>query len=144
MANDISRIEAVSSRLGETVLDPSRWVGVMEDVCSAVKTSGAALLQGDVRTADIPVTDSVADYFKGYFDNQLHINDVRAIRGVPKLLAGQSVVVDQDIFTSEREMARDPLYMNLEDFGFRWWAAIGFKAGSTLWGLALQRQTIEG
>jgi len=144
MAIDISRIDAVASRLPEAVLDPSRWIGIMEEVCGAVKTSGAALLQGDVRTADIPVTDSVAEYFKSYFDQQLHISDVRAIRGVPKLLAGQSVVIDQDIFVSEREMAREPLYLDLEKYGYRWWAAIGFKAGSTLWGLALQRKKVEG
>jgi DNA-binding CsgD family transcriptional regulator len=144
MANDISRIEAVARRLGETVLDPSRWVGVMEEVCSAVKTSGAALIQGDVRTSDIPVTDSAAEYVKAYFDNQLHLNDIRAVRGVPRHLAGQSVVIDQDIFASEREMARNPLYAHLEDYGYRWWAAIGFKAGPAPWALALQRKKIEG
>lgn len=60
------------------------------------------------------------------------------------LLAGSPVVTDQDIFRSEREMLLDPLYADLDNHGFRWWAAIGFMSGSALWGLSLQRTKQEG
>jgi DNA-binding CsgD family transcriptional regulator len=141
---DIGRLNAVSDRLGEAALDPALWPLVMEDVCKAAGTLGAALLQSDVRTPDIPTTASVAEAFKSYFDHNLHLNDVRAHRGVPLLLAGAAVVTDQDLFGSERDMLRDPLYAHIGQFGLRWCAAVGFKSGSALWGLALQRTAREG
>lgn len=116
----------------------------MELICGAANATGAGLLQSDVRTPDIPVTEAVAECFKDYFDQNLHVNDVRAIRGVPLHLSGQSVIADHDIFTSEREMMRDPLYACLDRFGIRWWASVGFRSGSALWGLALQRAIHQG
>lgn len=141
---DLKKLETAKVRLGEAAIDPGQWVSLMEDICAATGTAGAALLQSDVRTPDIPTTRSAAEYFKNYFRNNLHLNDVRAVRGVPLLLSGKRVVTDQDIFRSEQEMMRDPLYTNLDEFGIRWWAAIGFQAGSALWGFALQRTPMEG
>jgi DNA-binding CsgD family transcriptional regulator len=143
-ALNIDRLHAVSSRLGETVVDPGCWPILMDEICRAVGTTGAGLLQSDVRTSDIPTTESAVELFKAYFDNNLHVSDVRAIRGVPLLLAGASVVTDQDLFANEQDMLRDPLYATLGHVGFRWWAAVGFKAGSALWGLSLQRTPREG
>jgi hypothetical protein len=116
----------------------------MEEVCRAIGTTGAALIQSDARTPDVPMASSAKEIFKSYFENNLHINDIRAVRGVPLLLAGSPVVSDQNLFGSEREMLLDPLYIDLEHFGFRWWAAVGFMSGSTLWGLSLQRTKQEG
>jgi DNA-binding CsgD family transcriptional regulator len=141
---DLDRLNAVSARLGEVVLDPTTWPILMEEVCRAVGTTGAALIQSDARTPDIPMTSSAKEIFKSYFENNLHINDVRAVRGVPMLLAGFPVVSDRNLFGSEREMLLDPLYINLDNFGFRWWAAVGFMSGSALWGLSLQRTKREG
>jgi DNA-binding CsgD family transcriptional regulator len=141
---DFARLSAVNDRLGEAVLDPTTWPSIMEAICVAVKTSGAALVQSDVRTADIPMTASAQEIFHAYFDNNLHVNDVRAVRGVPLLLAGLPVVSDQDLFTCEKEMLLDPLYATIDRYGFRWWAAVGFRSGSALWGLSLQRTKNEG
>lgn len=143
-ALNIDRLHAVSNRLGEAVLDPGAWPILMDEICQAVGTTGAGLLQSDIRTSDVPTTDSAAELFKAYFDNNHHLTDIRANRGVPLLLAGAPVVTDQDLFANEREMLRDPLYATLDQVGFRWWAAVGFQAGSALWGLALQRTPREG
>jgi DNA-binding CsgD family transcriptional regulator len=116
----------------------------MEDICGATSAMGACLLQSDIRTPDVPMTPSTKEYFKSYFDDQYNVNDVRAIRGVPLLMAGRSIVSDQDIFASEAEMLRDPLYAHLDGYGLRWFAAVGFFAGSALWGLSLQRTVGEG
>lgn len=116
----------------------------MDEISSAAGAMGAALLQADVRTTDIPVTAGVADYFKTYFLENLHVGDVRATRAAPLLLAGVPVVVDTDIFRSEREMMRDPLYASLSRFGLRWFAGVGFQAGPALWGLSLQRSPQQG
>lgn len=54
--------------------------------------------------------------------------------GLHLLLAGSPIVSDQDVFKSEREMLLDPLYATLDNYGFRWWAAVGFMSGSALCG----------
>lgn len=141
---DFALLAGLQKRFGEAALDPACWPSLMQEICHAAATTGAGMLQSDIRSADIPTTDSVRGMFDSYFENNLHIDDVRAMRGVPKILAGAAVISDQDLFTSEREMLRDPLYAHLDRYGFRWFAAIGFRAGDALWGLSLQRTIQEG
>jgi DNA-binding CsgD family transcriptional regulator len=141
---DIGRLQSISNRLGEAVIDPAMWPLLMAEVCHASGATGACLLQSDVRTPDVPMTASAREFFKSYFDNRLHENDIRAARGVPLLLAGRQVVTDQDLFASEQEMLRDPLYVHLDGYGLRWFAAVGFFAGSALWGFSMQRTVGEG
>lgn len=141
---DLRKLEDVSKRLGEVVLDPLMWPVLMEEICMAVGARGAAMLQSDVRTEDIPRTVSVAEYFDNYFENKFHVADIRAARGVPLLQTKTDVVTDTDLFRSEAEMIRDPLYANLAEYGLRWFAAIGFRAGPALWGLTIQRTPQEG
>jgi len=141
---DIGRLQSISNRLGEAVIDPAMWPLLMADVCSASGATGACLLQSDVRTPDVPMTASAREFFQSYFDNRLHENDIRAVRGVPLLLGSRQVVTDQDLFTSESEMLRDPLYAHLDSYGLRWFAAVGFFAGSALWGFSMQRTVGEG
>jgi DNA-binding CsgD family transcriptional regulator len=141
---ELFRLTKAMDRLGDAVIDPAVWPELMEGISSAVGATGAALLQSDNRTPDVPMTTSVEDYFQNYFENNLHIDDIRAVRGVPLLLKGEPVVIDQDIFTSEQDMLRDPLYAHATSFGMRWWAVVGFNAGDALWGLAFQRAIPEG
>lgn len=141
---EIRQLEKAKSRLGEAVLDPGQWPSLMQEICEAAATTGAALLQADARTPDVPMTPSVADAFKHYFENNLHVEDVRALKGIPLLLSGRRAVRDQDLFSSEATMLKDPLYAACAHFGLRWWSAIGFRSGSALWGLALQRNIQEG
>lgn len=141
---DIFRLEKAKSRLGEAVVDPCQWPSLMADICAAIGTTGAALLQSDVRTPDIPMTPGVRDIFKSYFDNNLHLTDVRALKGVPLLMAGKRAIRDQDLFSSEAEMLSDPLYSTLTDFGFRWFAAVSFQAGPSMWAMSIQRTIREG
>ncbi|MBN8986859.1 MAG: helix-turn-helix transcriptional regulator [Rhizobiales bacterium] len=141
---DIERLQSISNRLGDAVIDPAMWPVLMQDICSASGAMGACLLQSDVRTPDVPMTESAREYFKSYFDGHYHEADIRAARAVPLLLAGRQVVSDQDIFTSESEMLRDPLYAHLNGYGLRWFAAVGFFAGPALWGFSIQRTIGEG
>ncbi len=125
-------------------MDPGQWPSLMEAICAAAATTGAALLQSDLRTPDVPMTPSVSVFFKSYFANNLQVGDIRAVKGVPLLLTGRQAVRDQDLFSSETVMLKDPLYALAESFGMRWWSAIAFRSGSALWGLALQRTIREG
>jgi DNA-binding CsgD family transcriptional regulator len=116
----------------------------MGEICAAVAATGAALLQSDVRTPDIPRTKSVDEVFGYYFRNNWHVRDIRAIRGAPLLMSGMSVVTDQDILTSD-ELCGEPLYNEiLLPYGFQWFAAVGFRAGPAHWGLSIQRTPSEG
>lgn len=138
-----SRLNKVEARLGEVVLDPAGWVGVMEDICAGVGALGAALLQTDVRTPDVPRTPSVHEAFDRYFKEGWHQRDLRA-RGVPLLLQGRKVFTDEDIATPE-EMRREPFYNEcVYPAGMKGFAAVGFFAESRLWALAIQRAAREG
>src|SRR6478735_2007589 len=93
---DIDRLQSISNRLGDAVIDPAMWPVLMQDICTASGATGACLLQSDVRTPDVPMTDSVREFFKTYFDNRFNENDIRAARAVPLLLEGRRIVSDQD------------------------------------------------
>ena len=54
------------------------------------------------------------------------------------------MVTDQDIVTAE-EMRSDQMYNEtLFTFGFQWFAVVGFRAESAMWGLSIQRTPGEG
>lgn len=138
------RIQSTISRLGDAVIDPTLWLDVMQDISAAMGATGAGLLQSDVRTPDIPRTAGVADVFGSYFADGWHARDVRGERGVPLLLRGDPVFVDQDVLTPE-EIRRSAFYQDLiVPHGFQWFAAVGFRAGSALWAMAIQRTPEEG
>jgi DNA-binding CsgD family transcriptional regulator len=143
-AVDAERLLKVGTRLGEAVIDPGIWPQIMAEISAAACARGAVLLQGDVRTGDVPRTAGVDAYIQSYFTEEWHQRDVRAERAVPRLLRGEKVIIDQDIVTPE-EMQRVGLYAeSLLPHGLQWFAGIGFFAGATLWGLTIQRTPAEG
>ena len=125
--------------MGETVVDPSLCAAVMDLLCDAVGASGGVLLQTDVRTLDVPRTNSFDEMMRRYFADGWQTRDIRAERGVPLLMAGQRVFIDEDILTLE-ELERSS-YINECTLpkGFKWAAGVGFMAGSAMWGLCLHR-----
>ncbi len=140
---DLAKLEKAGRRLGEVAVDPENWIGVMEDICAGVGARGAALLQGDVRTPDVPITPAVREAFGGYFKEGWHQRDLRA-RGIPLLLQGRRVFTDADIVTPE-EMRREPFYNEcVFKAGLNGFAGIGLFAESRLWVVAIQRATDEG
>lgn len=141
---DLRRLQTASARLGDAVIDPVVWAEIMEEIAMAAGARGAALLQSDARTPDIPRTAGVDEYFRSYFNEGWHTRDVRANRGVPLLLRGQTAIIDQDIVTPD-EMRSVGLYAeSLIPRGLGWFAAIGFWSGRALWGLAIQRAWRDG
>ncbi len=140
---ELERLNKASARLGEVVLDPENWIGIMEDICAGVGAHGAALLQSDGRTSDVPITPRVREAFSHYFKEGWHQRDLRT-RGIPLLLQGRKVFTDEDIVTPE-EMQREPFYNEaVFKAGLRGFAAVGLFAETMLWGLAIQRATNEG
>jgi DNA-binding CsgD family transcriptional regulator len=140
---DLTRLNEVGARLGEVVVDPAGWVGVMEGICAAVGAVGSVLLQADVRTADVPRTPGVDDAIDFYFKEGWHQRDLRA-RGIPLLLQGRKVFTDEDITTPE-EMRREPYYNDcIFRAGLHGFAGVGFYAQSRLWVVAIQRTANEG
>jgi DNA-binding CsgD family transcriptional regulator len=140
---DLEALNKAGARLGEVVLDPENWIGVMEDICTGVGALGAALLQGDVRTPDVPATPGVREAFDRYFKEGWHQRDLRA-KGVPLFFQGRKVFTDEDITTPE-EMRREPFYNEcVFRAGLRGFAGIGIFAESRLWAVAIQRTVTEG
>jgi len=137
-------LAALGSRLGDAAIDPTIWPELLNEISAAVGAAGAALLQSDVRTFDIPRSAGADEVISYYFESGWYENDIRAQRGVPLLLRGEKVIIDQDIVTPE-EMANLGFYAeNLAPFGFQWFAAVAFWSGSALWGLSIQRTAREG
>jgi DNA-binding CsgD family transcriptional regulator len=137
-------LEPVSQRLGDVVLDPSLWPQVMQDLCDVIGATGAALLQSDVRTSDVPITEPLRGPIRRYFEEGWHMQDLRATRGVPRMLNGDRVLVDQDLVTPD-EMRKGAFYNEMIfPAGLHWFAAVGFHAGSSPWALSIQRTTGEG
>jgi DNA-binding CsgD family transcriptional regulator len=140
---ELARLTKVSVRLGEAVLDPAGWIGIMEDICAGVGAFGAALLQGDVRTPDVPITPSMREAFDFYFKEGWHQRDLRA-RGLPLFFQGRKVFTDEDITTPE-EMRRESFYNEcIFRNGLNGFAAVGIFAESRLWALAIQCAAQEG
>jgi len=141
---DLSQLANASKLFGDATVDPAVWPQIMEEICAAVGATGALMLQADARTPDIPRTASIDELVQDYFRGNFHLRDVRAIRGVPRILRGDPVVVEEDILTPD-EIRREPYYN--ECFfprGFGWFGVIGMWAGPSLWGLSLQRTLREG
>ena len=140
---DSHEFDKVSARLGEAALDPGLWPELMDGICRATGTLGALMLQSDVRTPDVPVTDLIREFADFYFHHGWHKRDFRA-RGVPLLLSGVPVFTDQDIATPE-EMRKESYYNEcIYPMGGHWAAMIGFRADRALWALCLQRSTQQG
>src|SRR5581483_6313007 len=112
------RLARVRARLGEAVLEPAVWPDLMEEICRSIGAVGSALLQSDVRTPDIPRTNSVDELFRKYFADGWHIRDVRAERGVPLLLGGQTVVVGSGSNHARRDAVRSLLQRVPASAGF--------------------------
>jgi DNA-binding CsgD family transcriptional regulator len=143
-AIDAEKLGQAAARLGDAVIDPTVWPDLIHEISIAVGAEGGALLQSDARTPDVPVSPNVAELFQVYFRDGWHERDLRAERGVPLLLRGAKVITDQDLITPE-EMRRAGYYVNLlPSLGLQWFAGVGFRAGSALWALSIQRTARHG
>jgi len=139
----VTRLEKARQRIGEAALNPGIWPGVMEEICGAIRAMGAILLQSDLRTPDVPYTESLRDMAKAYFQDGWYRHDLRA-RGIRRLLGGATVYTDQDIVSPE-EMRKHPYYNEfMVPCGGGWFAGVGFRSGPALWVLALQRSARQG
>jgi DNA-binding CsgD family transcriptional regulator len=131
------------AELGDAVVDPAAWMQEMEKISAAVNAEGAALLGLAERPADIPRTPSVDEGFRSYFDRGFHLNGLREVRGMPLLLSGERVVIDEDIATPE-EVRSTEYYNWLRSVGVEWFAAVALRADSDPWLLAIQRTPQQG
>ena len=80
---DVDLLAKVTARLGDAVVDPAIWPQIMEEICRAFATTGAVLLQSDVRTPDVPRTEAIDEVMKIYFDDDWGARDEIAKYGVP-------------------------------------------------------------
>ena len=143
-AIDAKHLRAIGASLADTVVDPTLWSSLLEQISAAAGAAGAALLRSDIRTPDNPRTASADENFKHYFASGWHRRDTLSQRGFPLLMGGQKVISDQDVVTAE-EMRQLGFYNEvLVPFGFQWFAGIGFRAEATLWGVVILRSPQQG
>lgn len=139
---DPRKLDDISHRFGEVVMDPSIWPDIMDGVCKAVGAAGAVLLQSDIRTPDVPCTEATVESTRRYFEGNWHLMDTRA-KAVPRIMAGE-IITDYDVMTAE-QIRLDPMYNEvLFPCGLQWFAAIGFLADTAGWVLSIQRTGREG
>jgi DNA-binding CsgD family transcriptional regulator len=140
---DLSQLEAARARFGDVVVDPAMWPEVLDQVSAAAGAMGAVLLQAGTGTFAVR-TGSISEAVDSYFANGFNTRDVRVKQGVPLLMRGKPVIVDQDFLTPE-QMRRDPVYMDcLFPHQLAWFAAIGIRLYGSLWALVIQRTLKEG
>src|SRR5579871_6836467 len=144
MAVEDRQLTALGRRIDELALDGALWPEVMQEIVEAFAATGAALLQADARTPDVPRTAGVAELFAAYFAGGWHLRDIRA-RGAPLLVRGErQVIVDADVVTPE-EMDRGEYYNDLlQPHKLRWFAAVGFASGNSPWAFSIHRTAHQG
>ena len=143
MPIDLPQLEAARARLGDVVVDPTMWSEVMEQISAAAGAIGAVLLEAGAGTFAVR-TASISGAVDHYFANGFNTRDVRVKRGVPLLMRGKPVIVDQDFLTPE-QIRRDPVYTEcLFPHQLGWFAAIGIRLNGSLWSLMIQRTLSEG
>jgi hypothetical protein len=133
-----------TAQLGDAIVDPREWPTVMDGMSHAVHAEGAILLQSGVQTPDVPRTEAIREFADDYFNGGWHLGEVRAVRCVPLLQHGQPVAIDQDILSPD-EMRRNTTYNEFYiPNSFQWFAVVGFRAGTSLWGMSFQRTIRQG
>jgi DNA-binding CsgD family transcriptional regulator len=133
-----------AARLGDVVVDPAVWPEIIDQISKAIGATGGVLLQGYVRTPDIPRSPGVQELAETYFANKWHLRDFQAERGVRLVLKGQKIITDQDVATPE-EIKHSAYYNELlAPHGFGWLAAVGFCVGSEPWFLTSHRTIKRG
>jgi DNA-binding CsgD family transcriptional regulator len=139
----VERLLKVSRRLGEAAVDPAVWPDLLEEICAAIRATGALLLQTDERTPDVPRTESVHELANCYFRYAWYTRYVKAVRALPLLLSGTRILTDEDIFTCDEFETRPLINEFTITNGFKWAEGADFYAGSALWGLCLHRGMSE-
>jgi DNA-binding CsgD family transcriptional regulator len=136
---DFDQLEKACRRLGEAVVDPAAWPALMEEICRPLGAAGAIMLQTDARTPDVPRTEAVDEMARAYFAGGWATRDIWTGRGVSRFLHGKKAFVDAELLTRD-ELEAAPLVNEVFlPNGFKWAAAVGFSAGSGMWGLCLHR-----
>ncbi len=141
---DARQLAAIGARLGDAVIDPAIWRKILDQISASVGAVGAGLLQGDVRSADVPRSSGAEALFEAYFTDAWHTRDELAERAVPRAMKGQALVASQQLFTPD-ELHRSPMVNELlKPHGVMWWAGVSFRAGSEIWGVSIHRAIKEG
>ncbi len=101
---DIDALTRSGSRLGETVVDPTLWPRLLQDIAESVGAFGAVLLQSGTPTVDVPWSLSLGRMREAYYGEGWNTRDLRAIRSVAAVRRGLTVLTDEDLVSrDERE-----------------------------------------
>lgn len=140
---DADALTLIGDEVLRSAFDAEGWRRALDRITSATLSLGAAILPLEGRVPGSALTDSVAESFDLYHRDGWSARDLRALRGLPRLLQA-GILVDQD-FITPAQMAREPFYEELlRPVGLRWFAGVVVRADGDTWCLALQRTIGQG
>ncbi|WP_299643592.1 helix-turn-helix transcriptional regulator [Devosia sp.] len=136
----------VLDRLFDAALVPGLWPDALDQLAGSLGAVGAAVVpkSAEKQVKGFPTSQSVAHVMDAYVREGWYLHDLRGDRAWPRFARGAGVVLEHDL-SSEEERNRLPYYQELfSAYGLPWWAAIGFKAEGSQWGLPLFRDARRG
>lgn len=133
-------------RLFDAALVPGLWPDALDQLADSLGAVGAAVVPqaASKQVMGFPSSRSVAHVMDAYVRDGWYLHDLRGERAWPQFARGARVILEHDL-SSQDERSRLPYYQELFGaFGLPWWAAIGFKAEGSQWGMPLFRDARRG
>ena len=135
---------SLSDNLERAALEPEAWNDVCDGLAEIVNASGTLILPYDVsdRNFGMPHSPRLGEMMTSFIETGWHRRDFRS-NGFPRAMS-IGFVTDHDLI-SDDDMRRHPYYQEwLPSVGLRWFAGFCFKAGSKIWGAAVQGTAARG
>ena len=143
---DLETTTRILDRLFDAALVPGMWPDALDHMAEALGAVGAAVVPkaAEKQVQGFPTSRSVAHVMDTYIRDGWYLHDLRGERAWPRFGKGAPVILEHEL-SSEHERNHLPYYQELFGaFGLPWWAAIGFKAEGSQWGIPLFRDARRG
>lgn len=142
MAIDVDRLQRASMSLSDVIVDPERWIGVLDDLAASLGAMGASLIpqsgsEGAMATA------SLRDCLQTYVRERWVEQDGESHRRARAINMRGAVALDHDLIDRDARFA--PFFDDfMPRFDGKGWAGIGLRTGPDFWSLTLHRSPRQG
>jgi DNA-binding CsgD family transcriptional regulator len=142
MPTEFGAFDKLTEAFSAAAVDPVRWEAAMDVASSATGSFGALLLSLPRPTPGLQKSASLGELVEDYIGNGWIQRDERT-PAIPTILR-RGVSSDFD-FTTSDSMARSPYYQDLLGrHRLKWFACVKMGEGEDVWGLSLQRTSVQG
>lgn len=134
---NIERLQVVSARLSDVVVDPAGWRDLLDDVAAATGAMGAVLIPS-IKAEGAQTSASLEDCLEAYIREGWAEGNRDTRQHATYLQKQGKVSLDRDLITGDNHQA--PFFTEfLPRFDGKWWAGVGFWSGPGFWTLTLHR-----